>query len=46
MQPEDAEEELAERIKHFNEEVPPEAHVWREVWEQESHAIGGPQEIP
>jgi hypothetical protein len=46
MQPKDAEEELAERIKYLNEEVPPEAHVWREIWEQQPNTIGGSQEVP
>ena len=33
MKPEDAEEEGAEGVEHFREEVPPEAAIRGEVWE-------------
>lgn len=32
MQPEDAQEELSKRVKHFDEEVPPKADIWCKIW--------------
>ena len=46
VQPEDAKEELAEGVEHLNEEVPPEAHVWGKVWQQQTDAICGSQKVP
>jgi hypothetical protein len=46
MKPEDAEEELPEGIEHFDEEVPPESYVWREIRQKEAHTVSGPQKFP
>lgn len=46
MQPKDAEEELAERVKDFNEEVPPQPHVGRQVRQRELDAVRAGQELP
>lgn len=46
MEPEDAKEEISERIKHFNKEVPPQTNVGCEVGEQELDAIRRRQKFP
>lgn len=33
VEPEDAEEEISEGVKHLDEEVPPQAHIRRKVWQ-------------
>lgn len=46
MQPEDAQEELAEGVEHLNEEVPPEPHVRCEIRQQKTDTICSSQEVP
>lgn len=44
MQPEDAEEERSEGVKHLGEEVPPEARVRGEVRQGERRKVQGVDE--
>lgn len=46
MQPEHAEEEGAEGVEHLDEEVPPEAGVWREVRKLEMSEVDRRDEGP
>lgn len=46
VEPEDAQEELSERVEHFDEEVPPQPHVWRQVRQQKMRAVGRWDKFP
>lgn len=46
VQLEDAEEEAAEAVKHFDEEVPPQADVGHEVLEEEVDSVGCVEKFP
>ena len=46
MQPENAQEEFSEAIKHFGEKVPPESDVWGEIGKEQLYAVGGGNELP
>lgn len=46
MEPEYSEKEVAKGVKHFDEEIPPEADVRREIREGQLNTIGGAYEEP
>ena len=46
MEPEDAKEELAERVKHLDEEVPPETDIGRKIRKKKANAISRSKKVP
>jgi hypothetical protein len=46
VKPEHPEEELTEGVEHLDEEVPPQAHIGSQVWDQQVEAVGGRHELP
>lgn len=46
MKPENAQKELAEGVEHFDEEIPPETHVGRQVRQQKTYAVRGSEKVP
>lgn len=46
VKPENAEEECAEGIEHLDKEVPPQANVGSQVWNQEVEAVCRRHELP
>jgi len=46
VEPENTEEETAKRVKHFNEEIPPETNIRAKIGKGQLHAIGRYEKLP
>ena len=46
MQPKHSKKEFSERVKDFNEEVPPKTYIGRQVWHKELKAVCRGEKLP